>query len=150
MTSGPRSRPAKSDAWYGLADVVSSQVISFLSRSSPDRVTFIAKSLGTMVLAGLPDELALPPALKAIWLTPLLGEEQVRSRMLAKGWPSLLVAGGADAFHEPEHHDYVVKALRAFSLVLPKADHCLEVPGDVSATVEGFRSLTQAVLGFVR
>jgi anti-sigma factor RsiW len=130
-------------------DAVSSQVSSFLTGSAPDRVTFIAKSLGTVVLAGLPPSVPLPPLVRAIWLTPLFGREDVRTGAIGKGWPSLLVAGGADNYHKPEHHGYVAKALGASSLVLSRANHCLEVPGDVRATLEGFRSLTEAVLSFV-
>lgn len=53
-----------------LQDAASSQVSSFLSGSAPDRVTFNAKSLGTMVLGGLRPSVPLPPLVKAIWLTP--------------------------------------------------------------------------------
>jgi hypothetical protein len=59
------------------------------------------------------------------------------------------VAGEADQLHEPEHHDAVADALGAASLVLPRADHALEIPGDVIATLDGFRVMTEAVLDFV-
>ncbi len=136
------------DAWDTLCVSVAEQISAVLSGRDLSRITFIAKSLGTVVLASLPSEIPLP-AVKAIWLTPLFGRESVRRGALAKNWPSLLVAGEADQLHEPEHHDAVADALGAASLVLPRADHTLEIPGDVIATLDGFRVMTEAVLDFV-
>lgn len=137
------------EAWGSLYRSVGDQVDAALSEMSPSRVTFIAKSLGTVVLASLSVERSLPPSVSAIWLTPIFGREAVRTGAVGKHWPSLLVAGEADQMHEPEHHAGVAAALAAGSLVLPRADHSLEVPGDVMATLEGFRALTETVLEFV-
>ena len=136
------------DAWNTLCVSVAEQISAVLSRRVPSRITFIAKSLGTVVLASLPSEIPLP-AVKAIWLTPLFGRDSVRRGAVSKNWPSLLVAGEADQLHEPRHHDAVADALGAASLVLPRADHALEIPGDVIATLDGFRVLTEEVLDFV-
>ena len=143
--------PAADDphAWDRLHSSIADRLSSALSETSPSRVTFIAKSLGTVVLASLPSRVPLPASVKAIWLTPIFGRESVRRGAIAKNWPSLLVAGGADEFHEPKHHDGVAEALGAESLVLARADHLLEVPGDVMATLDGFRALTEKVLDFV-
>lgn len=135
--------------WDDLHSSVASQVASFLSEAAPERVTFLAKSLGSVALAALPGHVALPASVDAIWLTPIFGREPIRSGAIAHAWRSLLVAGGADEFYEPEHHEAVAEALGASSLVLPGANHLLEVPGDVRATLEGFRSLTEAVMAFV-
>lgn len=137
------------DAWDTLCVSVTEQIGAVLSERVPSRITFIAKSLGTFVLASLPSDIPLP-GVKAIWLTPLFGRESVRRGVVAKNWPSLLVAGEADQLHEPEHHGAVAHGLGAASLVLPRADHSLEIPGDVIATLDGFRVLTETVLDFVR
>jgi len=136
-------------AWVSLAGFVAEQISAALSQRGPSRVTFIAKSLGTVLLASLPSEVPLPPSVNAIWLTPILGQESVRQGAIAKNWPSLLMAGGADELHEPEHHNAVAAALGAASLVLSRANHLLEVPGDVLSTLDGFRALTDKVLDFV-
>ncbi len=134
--------------WADLYRSVAEQVDTALSLTRPAQVTFIAKSLGTVVLASLPGERLLLPLVRAIWLTPIFGLESVRLGAIAKGWPSLLVAGEADQLHAPEHHDAVADALLAESLVLPRADHSLEVPGDVMATLDGLRALSEKVLAF--
>lgn len=136
---------------HAVADIsaaVAGQVRSLLARAAPQRVTFLAKSLGTVLLAGLPANLPLPDDVDACWLTPIFGQAAVRAGAVAKGWPSLLVAGEADELHVRAAHDEVAGALRAASLVLPRADHLLEVPGDVRATLDGLRALTEAVLSF--
>jgi hypothetical protein len=142
--------PAADDAqsWATLQQAVNAQITCLLGER-PDQITFIATSMGTVVLAALPPEVPLPPTVNAIWLTPIFGWERVRSGAIAKAWPSLLVAGAADSLHEPEHHDAVTNAIGARSVVLPRADHMLEVPGDVLATLDGFRTMTESVRDFV-
>lgn len=143
-----RSVPDDKDpgSWERLFASVSEQVDAVVSDARPSRVTFIAKSLGTIVLANMALAVAVPT--RAVWLTPILGRADVRDGAVSRGLPSLLVAGEVDTFHSPAHHEEVASALQARSLILPGADHLLEVPGDVMATVEGLRLLSEAVLTF--
>ncbi|MHB1525367.1 MAG: hypothetical protein ACYCZN_03640 [Candidatus Dormibacteria bacterium] len=129
---------------------VATQVTSLLEGARPTKVTFLAKSLGTVVLASLEVTSQMTAQVQAIWVTPIFGQWPVRAGAVAHGWRSLLIAGGADPLHVPNHHEAVREALAADSLVLPNADHSLEVPGDVLATVDGLRALAQAVLAFAR
>lgn len=112
------------------------------------RVTFIAKSRGTMFLSTMTAGLVDCPDVEAIWVTPLLGLAYVREGLVDKGWWSLFVAGGADPHHDAAAHDAVVAALGASSLVIDGANHGLVVDGDVVGTVEGYRSLALASLAF--
>lgn len=84
----------------------------------------------------------------AIWVTPLLGLDYVRTGVLAKGWPSLIVAGAADPYHDRAAHEAVCTQLSASQLVIDDADHGLVVAGDVRKTVDGFRALAEASLAF--
>lgn len=59
------------------------------------------------------------------------------------------MAGEADSLHEAQHHDAVAAALGARSVILPGADHLLEVPGDVMATLDGWRLLAGSVVDFL-
>jgi hypothetical protein len=94
-------------------------------------ITFVAKSLGTRMLASLGPLLRPSIPVRAIWLTPLLFDEEVRAGAVATGWPALIVAGLADEAHDPEGHTRVVAALGASELLFDRGDHGLEVPGDV-------------------
>jgi hypothetical protein len=132
----------------GFDRSVAEQVAASVAQHQPARVTFVAKSIGTVALAHLDPAIVDAPVVDAIWLTPIFRLADVRDGAMAKGWRALLVAGDADSEHAPEHHDAVRAALGADSLVLPDADHSLEVDGDVAATLERWASLAEAVLAF--
>ena len=110
---GPRSRlfPTLNFGPKGLAltdalefdAFVFDRVVEILAEGRPSKVTFIAKSRGTLFLSAMGD-ISLPSDVDAIWVTPLLGLDYVRNGVLAKGWPSLLVAGSADDYHDPVAH----------------------------------------------
>ena len=61
---------------------------------------------------------------------------------------SLIVGGSSDPYHDPAGFDAVATALDAATLIVPNADHALEVPGDVHATLNAMQSLIPAVLEF--
>lgn len=75
--------------WSELRDSVARQVASAVTQAR--WVTFVAKSLGTEALASLDGEALAGKEVDAIWLTPLLGEPEVRSGAIELGWRSLLV-----------------------------------------------------------
>jgi pimeloyl-ACP methyl ester carboxylesterase len=126
---------------------VSERVVEILAEGSPSKVTFIAKSRGALFLSTM-GEVPLPADVDAIWVTPLLGLDYVRDGVTGKRWPSLLVAGTADPYHDPAAHAKVCETIGAESLVVDGADHGLVVRGSVGATVEGFRALAEASLAF--
>jgi hypothetical protein len=111
-------------------------------------ITFVAKSLGTRILAALGPLLRPSIPARAIWLTPLFFDEEVRAGAVATGWPALIVAGLADEAHDPEGHVRVVAALGASELLIDRGDHGLEVPGDVMATLRSMHDLVAAVRAF--
>lgn len=104
--------------------------------AAAERVTFVAKSFGTAILAHLDSAVLSSSRTEAIWLTPLFGYAAVRSGAIAHGWRSLLVAGDGDDYHDPEAHEAVREALGADSLILKDADDRLEIPGNPIATVD--------------
>jgi hypothetical protein len=129
-------------------DVVFQRVVEKVEARRWDVITFVAKSLGTLFLSTM-GPLPTHAAIRAIWVTPLLGFEYVRSGILEKGWPSLLVAGAADPYHDAQAHDEVRRELDAASLVVEGADHGLVVDGDVRSTVGGYAALADASLQFL-
>ena len=137
------------DDWPRFHAAVDEAVGQLIDERSPSRVTFVAKSLGTIALAALSREVALPPRVDAVWITPLFGEPQVREGAIAHGWRSLIVAGAADPYNSAPDTEAVRVALGADVVVAPDADHGLEVPGDVIATIDGLRAVVEAVVRFV-
>ncbi|MEN3273833.1 MAG: hypothetical protein V7636_2594, partial [Actinomycetota bacterium] len=112
-----------------------------------NKITFIAKSRGTLYLAAMSESLPCD-RVEAIWVTPLLGFDYVREGILAKSWRSLVVAGGADPNHDSDAHAGVCRQLQAQQLVIADANHGLVVVGDVRRTVEGFQALAESSLSF--
>lgn len=130
-------------------DAVLKDVAAVIDRHQPDRVTFVAKSRGTLFLAAM-DKAAVTCDVAAIWVTtPLVGLDYVGEGIIGKSWPSLLVAGSADPYHDPLSHDEICAALGAEELVISGGNHGLVVDGDVLATVDGYRQLAEASLKFV-
>ena len=145
----PDFRPPSLDlaAAEAFDEHVTQSVRTLVGAGTWDRITFVAKSRGTLYLAAMTEQLPCEHV-EAIWVTPLLGLDYVRQGVLAKGWRSLLVAGSADPYHDADAHAAVCDQLRAEQLVIANAHHGLVVPGDVRRTVDGFRALAEASLAF--
>ena len=138
--------------WSALCVDVVAQIVERASAARCDRLTFVAKSLGTRVLAAIASELptvATVASIEAIWLTPLFGHATVRDGAGATGWRSLLVAGTADPYHDPDGFDLVARTLGAATVLVDGADHSLEHPGDALRTIDTLRTVGAAVLAFV-
>ncbi len=112
------------------------------------RFTAVGKSLGTRAL---PELLAAEPRLQdaqTIWFTPVWHEDAVFEHLRGGAHPALVVIGTAD----PAYDAARVEALRAVSgcavLVIPDAEHALEVPGDVVRSVQAVEQALRAVQRF--
>lgn len=131
-----------------LVSAVDSQIRSAVSGAQ--RITFVAKSLGTAALSRLDPRATAAAQVEAVWLTPLLMLAEVRAGIAARrSWRSLLVAGGSDPAHSPQRHEETRAALGCRSLVLVGANHALEVPGDPPASLDRLGLLTEAVTEFI-
>ena len=121
-----------------------------LERPQPAKVTFVAKSRGTLFLAAL-DEAVVPCEIEAVWITtPLVGVDYVGRGIIDKKWRSLLVAGQADPYHDARIHAEICSAIGAVELVIPGANHGLFVDGNAIATADGWRKLAEASVDFAR
>ncbi len=137
------------DQWELFHRSVHTQVDALLAEHRPHRLSFVAKSLGSIALAGLDVERHLGDLVEAIWLTPLWGRDEVRHGALHLAIRSLVVAGGADPMHDVDRHDEICHTIEAASLVIEDADHSLEIPGDVNRTLDAYAQLTGAVERFI-
>ncbi|WP_432507366.1 alpha/beta hydrolase [Kineococcus arenarius] len=100
----------------------------------------VAKSLTTRLLP-----LAAERGLPGVWLTPLLGEQEVRAAAARATAPTLLIGGDADPYGDSA----VAAASGQRVLELPGADHSLEVPGDAEASRAALDDVVAAVRGFL-
>ncbi|NNE96333.1 MAG: hypothetical protein HKN24_09925 [Acidimicrobiales bacterium] len=114
-----------------------------------DRMTVIAKSMGTRVVVEIADMLDRVEDLSIVWLTPLFGDRGIRDGAIGSGWRSLIVFGDQDPFHNEAGVTEVSQALQAPVVRVSGANHALESPGDVIATISGLREVTSAVQEFL-
>jgi pimeloyl-ACP methyl ester carboxylesterase len=105
------------------------------------RLLVIGKSMATL-LAGEIAERDLP----AVWLTPLLGEPSVIDGLARTRRPALLASGDADPTwltdQLPDNPALEV-------LELSGADHAVQVPGDLEASLGALRRLVDGIVAFV-
>jgi hypothetical protein len=98
-----------------------------LATADPARDLVIGKSLGSLALPA-----AAERGVRGIWLTPLLGIEDVRRAAARAAASTLLIGGTADPYWDGA----AAAATGAAVFEVPGADHSLECPGDLSGTLE--------------
>ena len=98
-----------------------------LATADPARDLVIGKSLGSLALPA-----AAERGLPGIWLTPLLGIEDVRRAAARAAASTLLIGGTADPYWDGA----AAAATGAAVFEIPGADHSLERPGDLNGTLE--------------
>jgi hypothetical protein len=98
-----------------------------LATADPARDLVIGKSLGSLALPA-----AAERAVPGIWLTPLLGIEDVRRAAARAAASTLLIGGTADPYWDRA----AAAATGAAVFEVPGADHSLERPGDLHGTLE--------------
>src|SRR3954452_4052720 len=98
----PSWRPGDNPQWRAdFLDLVHATVAGLVSQRRPQRLTFVAKSLGTEVVACLPSELVeTVDAVDVLWLTAVFGRDAVRQGAIDKAWPCLVVSGDADPWFD--------------------------------------------------
>ncbi len=113
------------------------------------KVSVVAKSLGTVGLCLLLETGELPEASSLVWLTPLLSRPEVVRVIRRYASDSLVVIGT----HDPEYDPEVIQILEqqgATVLVLPQTDHSLDVEDDTLASLENLKSVLGAIRHFLR
>jgi hypothetical protein len=116
-----------------------------LASHQPASVTFVGKSLGTRALGIICRKVQPPKDTRLVWLTPVWEWDDAWAAAQAAPWPSLYVVGLDDhRYHRPDRH----AAMDGETVAIQGADHRLEVPGDIVATLDSWRATAQAVLTF--
>jgi pimeloyl-ACP methyl ester carboxylesterase len=83
-----------------------------------------------------------------IWLTPLLKEDLVFETLLNTDIPSLCVIGDQDQ-HYIEERICLLENNQISTLVIPNANHSLEVNGDVLTTIEAMKIIMKRLQEFI-
>jgi hypothetical protein len=132
--------------WF---DGVGGRIQEIIDERDWSEVTFVAKSVGTMILGAVGARLSVPGRVDALWLTPCFPLDYVRDGAVATGWRSMIVSGAADHWYDAARTTAVADALGADHLLIEGAEHNLEVEGDVGATLGALEQLATATLSFI-
>lgn len=141
----PDWRRAEAGDWSEVLNVLEPQISPAIAGA--DEVVVIAKSMGTSIVNGVGS--LFPQSTRAIWITPLFGDPDVRRGAVNLGWKCLSAFGTGDSAHDPAGQAEVTRACAGVELSLYRADHRLAVDGDDAATDAGFEMLGQHVRAFL-
>ena len=106
----------------------------------------IGKSIGTLALASL---VAGGVEAPGIWLTPLLHQPRLVEAALQQKGPALFIGSSSDPTFDLAQMQRIQAAGKGEGLVIPGADHSLEIPGDVLASLEIMRQVVERILAFL-
>ena len=114
------------------------------------RIGLIGKSLGAGVVAYLCAHRSELATARAAYLTPAIGTPFFDPFFVKTSQPAYLVVGTHDRYYSAAVLERL-QAQRPFELVLIEgADHGLDVPGDLSASIEAAGRAVAGLLAFIR
>jgi hypothetical protein len=137
---------SEQDEW--ISSDVFAACNALLSQHSYEKITLVGKSLGTIAMGHL---LSDPRFQKAtcIWMTPILTEEWLCSRIEQVHPRSLFIIGTADQFYKPDVLKRLEHVTNGKSVVLDSVIHSLEIPGDIPQSLAVLNQIVQACQKFL-
>ncbi len=133
-----------------LAVDVSAAYRSLREQGDYDQLTLVGKSIGTLGMGHTLTTEDLPEAVYAVWLTPLLRLDMLRAQIAKYGGASLFATGTADPHYDADRLAEVVAATNGEAIVVPEANHSLEVPGEVMGSVKAMEQVLSAMKAHLR
>ena len=110
------------------------------------KVLLMGKSLGTVALAHLASS-HRDVVGKVIWLTPLLGHDDVYAKIKENAKDQLFIIGTRDPFFQKDRIDEIRNLGGKFTVV-KDGDHSLEVEKDIGRSQEALRKVIGEVENF--
>ncbi len=107
-------------------------------------LVLVGKSIGTMTLAALFENVKELAETPAIWLTPLFHQSFVLNSALSAQGRALFIAGSADPTYDAGAMRQVEDLKTAQTVIITGADHGLEIPGDTPASLEALKKVATA------
>jgi len=135
------------DQW--MYEDVKAVVDEVLKDTVYEQCFLVSKSIGTIPMAREWTEKNFIKNTIGVWLTPLIKDDNVYQALLNTDLPSLCVIGDHD-HHFIKERIYSLKNNELVStVVIPKADHGLEIKGDILASIEAIKEVIERVQEFV-
>lgn len=122
------------ESW--LYDDVNAVVAEVLKATNYEQFIVLSKSIGTIPMAKEWNQRNFIKNAYGIWLTPLLKIDAVYDALLKTELPSLCVIGDDDHHYIEERISSLKTNEHVSTVVIPKADHGLEIKGDTVASID--------------
>lgn len=100
---------------------------------------FLSKSIGTIPMAMEWTQQNYIHKAVGIWLTPILKEDMVYQALVTTDQPSLCVIGDHDHHYIEERVFSLKNNKHVDTLVIPNANHGLEIDGDMQGTLDSLK-----------
>jgi predicted alpha/beta-hydrolase family hydrolase len=113
-----------------------------------DKITLVGKSLGTKGMGFLLGDERFQKA-NCVWSTPPLTTEWLYSRIEQVRPPSLFIFGTADDYYNPEKLSHLVDVTNGRAVIIEGANHGLEVPESIPASLQGLGQIVQGLQEFL-
>ncbi len=109
----------------------------------------VGKSLGTIQMSFLTQSYQEARLCKAVWLTPLLKNEQVLNQMVGHEGNSLVVIGTDDQQYDDDALARIAKNGRSTIVSVLHGNHSLDVPSGVLESMKEHAFVIQSIRKFV-
>ncbi|MBV7506647.1 hypothetical protein KW850_15390 [Bacillus sp. sid0103] len=144
------TRLSKEEQERWMYEDVKDVVEESLTGTNYEQCFLLSKSIGTipMALEWTLENFIQNPF--GIWLTPLLKEDNVYETLLKTKLPSLCIIGDQDHHFINERVTALKKNEHISTVIIPGADHSLEIQGGVSASIEVVKIIVDSFQDFIR
>jgi pimeloyl-ACP methyl ester carboxylesterase len=92
----------------------------------------------------------LRPAVRAVWLTPLLRDATLRQQLQHIAVPSLTLIGAADPEYDAAYLQELEQSLGHTLAVIPDGDHSLDIGLDAVASIRAVEHVLTALATFLQ
>jgi hypothetical protein len=134
---------------HWMYEDVKSVVEEVLKGTNYDQCFLFSKSIGTIPMALEWTHKNFFQNTFGIWLTPLIKEDHVYNTLLNTEQPSLCVIGDQDHHFIKGRISSLKENELISTVIIPNADHSLEIYGDISATMEAVKIVMESVQEFI-
>ena len=132
-----------------MYDDVQAVVYEILKNTNYEQCFLLSKSIGSIPMAMEWKRSNFSHNPVGIWLTPLLKEDLVFDTLLKTDIPSFCVIGNQDQHYVEERISLLENNSLISMLVIPNANHSLEVNGDILATIEAMKVIMKRINEFI-
>jgi hypothetical protein len=132
-----------------MYDDVQAVVNEVLVNTNYEQCFLLSKSIGSIPMATEWKHSNFIQNPVGIWLTPLLKEDLVFDTLLKTDIPSICVIGDQDQHYVEERISFLENNSLISMLVIPNANHSLEVNGDILATIDAMKITMTRINEFI-